>query len=79
MGKVKVSAAKPWRVQSDDAGEFDEIVVGHWLHVERMDTGAFFIAIGDKRGWVTIRAGKVTLTWEDEPARALSKKGARRG
>lgn len=34
------------RVQSDDRGAFDEIVVGEWLHIENMLAGDYDVHIG---------------------------------
>lgn len=45
--------SRAWRVQSDDEGEFDEIVVGKWLHVERLNAKGYFVRIGDKQ-WTVI-------------------------
>jgi hypothetical protein len=65
-----------WRVQSDDRGGFDEIVVGGWLHVERMDHRAFFLAVGERRWHVYVgRTGKVTMNGLDVPSRRSSGKG----
>jgi hypothetical protein len=57
LGTVTELARRPtkhWRVQGMKSaadvkplGNFDEIVVGHWLHVEMMD---------DRRAWVRIGA-----------------------
>lgn len=38
---------KGWAVDHDLSGtEFDELVVGHWLHVEQMDTGFWWMNVG---------------------------------
>jgi len=43
--------------------EFDEVVVDHWLHVERMDKRAWWARIGDARLWIEIkRSGKVVVS-----------------
>jgi len=34
--------------------EFDEVVVDHWLHVERMDKRDWWASIGDARIWIRI-------------------------
>jgi hypothetical protein len=33
--------------------EFDELVVGHWIHLEQMDTGRWWMNIGGLTVWVT--------------------------
>lgn len=46
----------PWRVQGStgelkrltDKGEFDEIVVGDWLHVEAMDADSVWVRLGNR-------------------------------
>lgn len=36
-----------WRDDHDLSGtEFDELVVGHWLHVEQMDSGYWWMNVG---------------------------------
>ena len=55
----------PWRVLShsgegsqrhsiENLGEFDEIVLGDWLHVEQMNTSEYWMRLGDADIWVTI-------------------------
>lgn len=36
-----------------DPNEFDELVVGQWLHVEQMDTNRWWMNIGGVTVWVT--------------------------
>ena len=45
-------------VAQRDAGEFDELCVGDWLHVEKMDGREWWMQIGDARVGVTVRKGK---------------------
>ncbi len=54
------------RVSIENAGEFDEVVLGDWLHVEQMDTTHYWIRLGDADINVTIdprtgRAKRITL------------------
>jgi len=81
MSKIapRFNSGKRWRVQSDDRGEFDEIVVGDWLHVERLDTNHYYVRIGERVSWATPeKDGRVTITYEeDRPARARAAKGER--
>lgn len=37
-------------------GDFDELVVGDWIHLERMDHRAWWMCIGDTHFWITIPA-----------------------
>jgi hypothetical protein len=36
-------------VQLENRGVFDELVVDDWLHVEKMDEGAWWLRVGDAR------------------------------
>ena len=41
--------------------DFDELVVGSWIHIEQMDTGRWWMNIGGVTVWVTAdRDGKPT-------------------
>ncbi len=74
----------PWRILTHDrgtteravtienAGEFDEVVLGDWLHVEQMSTTHYWMRLGDADINVTIdrrtgRAKRITLDpgWQD--------------
>jgi len=57
---------KGWRVQSTDDGDFDEIVVGTWLHIERMSDKEIWYRIGDRTGHVIVneRGDLVKMTCE---------------
>ena len=51
-----------WRVRSGDDGAFDELAVGGWLHVERIDHRQWFISIGDATATVSVEAdGRVRI------------------
>jgi hypothetical protein len=42
-------------------------VVSPWLHIERLDHRSFFVAIGNRREWITVnRDGSVTVTNREE-------------
>ena len=56
--------ARPWRVQSDDRGDFDEICVGSWLHVERLSHRGFWVAVGERKWTVTVRKDGKAEVWE---------------
>lgn len=34
--------------------EFDELVVGRWIHIEQMDTGRWWMNVGGVTLWVTV-------------------------
>ena len=63
--------------------EFDEVVVGKWLHVERMSTNHWWMRVGDDRVSITVgrdgRASKVTVERGEYPtnARAAKPRGKR--
>lgn len=46
---MKARIDSPWRVNADDReGAFDEIVVGRWLHIERMTDRHYWMRVGDR-------------------------------
>ncbi len=63
-----------WRVLAQGPGlkqfdhresvvEFDELVVGGWFHLERMQNRAWWMRVGDVHIWVTIpRSGQPVVT-----------------
>ena len=55
---------RPWRVQSDDRGDFDELCVGAWLHVERLTHRDFHLVIGARRFNVNVKKDGSVETWE---------------
>lgn len=62
-----------WRLNGGDlskfsGGHFDEVVVGKWLHVERMSAAWWFVRLGDRVADVHVDArGKVTrVTWRED-------------
>jgi hypothetical protein len=60
----------PWRVQSNDDGGFDEIVVGSGkgmiLHAEMMNDRSCFIDLAGLRIWVTVGRDGVARVTETE-------------
>jgi hypothetical protein len=42
------------RVNVEDAGELDELVLDKWFHIERMDNRAWWLRIGDANVWAHI-------------------------
>lgn len=65
---------KNWRVQGDKGeadtvplGPFDEIAVGHWLHVEMMDRRSAFVSLGTRCFWLHLKSnGSVVITDEEQ-------------
>jgi hypothetical protein len=64
-----------WRVQNggtfkeSNRGEFDEIAVGGWLHVERLNETDFYVSVGERTMWVTVaRDGSTKVTHEETRA-----------
>lgn len=44
-------------------GEFDELVVDEWFHLERMDTSAWWMRVGALDLWIRVRTdGKADVT-----------------
>ena len=56
MKPKRKTAGKPWRVQSDSTGEFDELVVADWMHLERMDRRQWWMRLGQIEFDITIKA-----------------------
>ena len=44
--RPKFDPGKPHRIQVDPGGSFDELVVGDWFHMERMDNDWWWMRIG---------------------------------
>jgi len=71
-----------WRLQVDRLGEaqarpgqfdarapsgFDEIVVGKWLHLERMNTAGWWLRLGDREADIIVKPdGTAEVTWREE-------------
>lgn len=59
---VRSEADKRGRKQEvrGQGDEFDELVVGHWIHLERMDNRVWWMRLGQVDLWITIeRNGEV--------------------
>jgi hypothetical protein len=54
-----------WRVQTDDTGSFDELVINltktKCIHIECMGGNNYFVGLGDKSFSVGVRQGKIYL------------------
>ena len=49
--------------------QFDELVVDRWLHIEQMDSRAWWMQIGDHTLWVKVNAdgtGVVTMIEKED-------------
>lgn len=62
-----------WRVQSNDDGGFDELVVhyggreGCLIHAEMMDQRSIFVSVGDLCIWAHVdRKGRVVVTGTED-------------
>jgi hypothetical protein len=73
------------KVHMPPVGNFDEIAVGHWLHVEMMDNRSAFVNLGGRCYWLHMpRTGEVQITHAEDrrefiPAPAKrGRKGGRR-
>jgi len=42
------------RLEIENRGEFDELAVQPWLHVEQLDSGSWWLRVGDARLVVTL-------------------------
>ncbi len=53
------------RVELENQGTFDELVVDDWLHIEQMDESVWWLRVADARLMVTIDSeGRATLDVE---------------
>lgn len=62
-----------WRVQSDEDGRFDEIVIrdgrkrrGLVLHAEAMSLRSYFIDVAGLCLWVSVKNGVATITHQED-------------
>ncbi len=71
-----------WRMQTDDLDHFDELVVGQWFHIERMDSRVWWMRIGEQdfmigispEGVVSLRFNESGKEIIDEELAAYKKK-----
>jgi hypothetical protein len=53
------------KIELENQGIFDELVIDHWLHLEQMDDNSWWARIGDASIHVVIDpSGRVQLTVE---------------
>jgi len=67
IGKIGSVSNPQWRtlahgpdgrdVTQQDAGEFDELCLGDWFHLEKMAPREWWMQVGDARIGVSLRAG----------------------
>lgn len=67
MASKKRKAPLRWRVQSNDEGGFDELVVSvpaglALVHAEMMSRRSIFVSVGDINVWACVKKGKVVVT-----------------
>lgn len=55
--RLSYDSDRSTRVNVEDAGELDEVVVGNWLHLERLNDRAWGLKVGDARISVTVDRG----------------------
>lgn len=56
------------RVNLENAGVFDELVVDDWFHMEQMDTRAWWLRLGQSSVFVHIGTdGKLKISRQDGP------------
>lgn len=65
-------------VEQRDRGDIDEIVVGEWLHVERMSERGYFVQLGDARFHVELTRKGVATVYVTEAAIVPGAKGTAR-
>lgn len=54
------------RLTLENRGEFDELVLDDWLHVEQMDRGVWWLQLGGASFNVSVaRDGRVTVMLQD--------------
>lgn len=61
-----------WRVEAgpdvshEGKGGFDEIVVGDWLHIERMDRRVYWMRLGQREADIEIdHSGQPIVRWRE--------------
>jgi hypothetical protein len=63
--RVSATTSSPSTFRTEASGNegFDELVVGRWFHLERMDTRIWWLGMGDKSWNIRIgRDGRPTVT-----------------
>jgi hypothetical protein len=60
VGRITFTMGKggPFQVVITKSAEIDEIVIGDWLHIERLNTRAVWVRLGEQRFTVYIPAKK---------------------
>lgn len=75
--------AMRWRVRGyshkhklqeiESRGDFDELVIGRWLHLETMGEGSYFLRVGDLYLGISTKGGKAKL-WAPEGCELVTSK-----
>jgi hypothetical protein len=51
---------------SDGTSVLDEVVLDDWLHLEQLDARKWFLSVGERRMWITVRRdGSVSIVDEE--------------
>lgn len=51
------------RYAAENIGQFDELVVDHWMHLEKMDVRSWWMQVGEREFWIVVNEdGTVTVT-----------------
>lgn len=60
---------REWRLETtgpQSTGDFDELVVDHWFHLERMQSHAWWMRVGERRFWIAIDPGSGAVTVSEQ-------------
>lgn len=59
--RVKGYSHKHKLQEIESRGDFDELVIGRWLHIETMGEGDYFLRVGDLCLGISTKGGKAKL------------------
>lgn len=68
----KTPQREGWRIGTDQISAsskngFDELVVGDWFHMERMNDADWWLRLGQREADITVSPqGKTKVRWRDE-------------
>lgn len=76
---MSTNPAQPWRLglkleyhplnlsSEGIDGDFDELVVGGWLHIEKMNRRAWWVRVGEREFWIEVpETGPAVVTEQTE-------------
>lgn len=68
--RIQMDGRGNWPVELRGDGRallFDELAIGQWFHLERMNANDWFLSVGSRAIWITVnRKGEARITGEDE-------------